>query len=134
MAIDNKFEVRKIALVKFKTPMYCKTAGGLLNDRNDTHWGVLINDLVLIHMADGAVIKESWAPNSGHSPTPCQPYTFLSAPRTFTLNSINFEVCNTCHDVCKLIFKAVQIEILVSLWLVTRYKMINYCVFCSDRR
>ena len=116
----TNYQVTSISLVKFRTPMLCRNAGGVLNDQNDTHWAVLINDTTLVHMtgdnnAVAIILEQAWNPQP-NSPRPCRPYRFNQA-RAITVDSnllLGIVGCN-CQRVCKAIFALLNIEIMVCI-------------------
>lgn len=104
-------QVRSISLVKFKTPQVCSSIGGVMANRNDRHWEVLINDTILIYFNGKGLSESEWIP-SNNSPRPCVSYTFRKT-KTISIRSADIvtKYCS-CHEVCKKIFKLLGIDIL----------------------
>jgi hypothetical protein len=113
--------VRSLSLVKFKTPMFCKGAGGILSQKNDAHWGVLINNTTLVHLTvlrDQPVIQEDeWNPQP-NSPTPCRAYCFNDVKQISIDSSQLLKIPDfNCHKICKAIFKLLGIDIMVMFFV-----------------
>ena len=51
------YDVKEISLIKFPSPQVCKSAGGVLNNGNDTHWGCLINNRKLVHFTGNEIVE-----------------------------------------------------------------------------
>jgi hypothetical protein len=111
MSLKEQYVVFEISLLKYPTPQYCASTGGILQHNNDTHWGCLINKEVILHHDGSQLHADEFNAERGKAFHICVPYIF-STPVSLVTESIGSKFVS-CHQTCKDIFKLLGITILV---------------------